>query len=119
MLIYLAAPYSSIHDKDALMAFVMKVSGTIMLQNPGWYIVSPLFNHYSLPLVPGMGGDYKFWGDYSRELLSRCDRLLVLKIDGSYESVGVSDEILTANTINIPIKFITVDKDFKIHFTDN
>lgn len=114
MLIYLAAPYSNVPDKDKLMEAVMKFSGQYMLDHPGHHIVSPLFNHYSLHLVPEMGGDYTFWKNYSRDLLSRCDRMIMLTINGEkIESTGVDDELNYAMELNLPhgvgTRDITID----------
>ena len=106
MLVYLSAPYSSTSDKSHLFETIMRTSGLYMLRNKGEHVVSPLFNHPSLALVPGMGSDYNFWGDYSRELLQKCDKLIVLKYPGWDKSTGVQDEIATASTAKIPILYL-------------
>ena len=105
-LVYMAGPYSGLGDKDVLMSKYMKISGMYMMENPGHHVVSPLFNHYSLHLVPGMGGDYNFWGDYSRNLLKRCDLMLVVMFHGWEESTGVQDEIKTARAAGVPIIYV-------------
>lgn len=102
-LVYLAAPYSRIEDKERFMSAFMAWSGQYMLDNPGTHLVSPLFNHYSLDKVPGLAGDYAFWGDYSRNLLVRCDELWVLMAPGWEESTGVGDEIDSANKFGLPV----------------
>jgi hypothetical protein len=106
MLVYLAAPYSNAEDKDALMRQIMKTSGEYMMTRPGEHVVSPLFNHYSLSLVEGMGGDYAFWKNYSRDLLRHCDKVIVLMLKGWRDSTGVNDEIELADMLNIPMEFI-------------
>lgn len=105
-LVYLAAPYSKVEDKDEFMRRIMKFSGQYMLAHPGHHVVSPLFNHYSLHLVPDMAGDYAFWGDYSRNLLKRCDELVVLTYAGWDQSLGVQDEILLATALGLTITYI-------------
>lgn len=108
-LVYLSSPYSSIEDKELLMKQLMTISGKYMVQNPGHHVVSPLFNHPSLALVPEMGSDYKFWKDYSRNLLKRCDSIIIVRFDGYYESSGVVDEYRFASSLNIPILFLDPD----------
>lgn len=105
-LVYLAGPYSKAEDKNKLMEQVMTVAGKYMIANPGSHVVSPLYMHYALPFTPEMGSDYNFFGDYSRNLLRRCDLLLVVMLDGWDESTGVADEIATAEKLGIPIEYV-------------
>lgn len=109
-LVYLSAPYSKAEDKDELMRQVMKFSGDYMVAYPGQHVVSPLFNHYSLHLVPQLGSDYDFWGSYSRNLLSRCDLMIVLQLPGWDQSVGVADEIAEAGARNIQVKYLPINR---------
>jgi hypothetical protein len=106
MLVYLSAPYTSVEDKNHLFECIMRTSGLYMLRNKGEHVVSPLFNHPSVALVPGMGSDYNFWGDYSRELLRKCDKIVVLKYSGWDKSTGVQDEIATASEAGIPVLYL-------------
>lgn len=105
-LVYLAGPYSKYQNKDALMTAIMTVSGMYQMQNAGHHVVSPLFNHFSLAHVPSMGSDYAFWGDYSRNLLARCDKLIVIMFPGWDESTGVADEVKTAQAAGIEVEFV-------------
>lgn len=109
MLGYLSAPYSRCEDKAALMDKVMTLSGRLMVQNPGLHVVSPLMNHFSLHLVPDLGSDYKFWGEYSRELLSKCNVLIVYMLTGWNESTGVADEIEQAAKLGIQVLYVHED----------
>lgn len=102
---YLAAPYSRVDDKEMLMHHVMQFAGAQMKAHH-IHVVSPLFMHYSLPLVPGLGDDYQVWGDYSRNLLQRCDRLIVMTFPGWQESTGVQDEIRLAKELGLDITYI-------------
>ena len=98
MLNYLAAPYTSVVDKDELMKKIMTFIGKYHLANSEDQIVSPLLNHFSLPHVPGLGSDWEFWKNYSENLIKRCDKIIVLNIPGWRESVGVQAEIELATT---------------------
>jgi hypothetical protein len=105
MLYYLAAPYTRVDDREALMRDVMRFSGELMVKNPGHHVVSPLFNHYSLNHVPALGVDYNFWKSYSQDLLKRCDALIVLTYDGWLDSTGVTDEINFARSLGLVVRF--------------
>jgi hypothetical protein len=106
MLIYLAAPYSNVEDKDELMKKIMTYSGAYMLENKGSHIVSPLFNHYSLEHVPELGGTYEFWEAYSAELLGVCRKMIVLTLPGWTKSKGVQSEMMIAKSRSIPVEFV-------------
>lgn len=106
MLVYISAPYTHIEDKVALMAALMKAAGSYMVANPGSHVVSPLYNHFALPLVPALGKDWAFWSSYSIDMLRRCDMLLVLQYDTWMMSTGVKEEIALANQLKLPIKYI-------------
>ncbi len=108
MLVFLSAPYSAVPDKAHLYETVMRTSGLYMIRNQGARVVSPLFFAPALPLVPEMGSDYNFWGDYSRELLQKCEKVIVLKYPGWDESTGVKDEIATALTAKIPVEYLEI-----------
>jgi hypothetical protein len=119
MLVYLAAPYSKAENKEELMQELMQLISDANTQDceggecQEWHIVSPLFNHFVLKQVPDteMGADYPFWKEYSRDLLRRCDRLIVYRYPGYAVSTGVADEINLAMELRIPIDYI--DRHYK------
>lgn len=106
MLVYLSAPYSSVVDKDKHMGLLMKFAGEYMLSHPGEFIVTPLTNHYALDHVPGLGADWNFWKNYSLDLLCKCDRMLVIEMDGTDTSTGVKAEIKHAIELGIEINHV-------------
>ena len=109
MLVYLAAAYSNVQDKDLFMQKFMSFSAKYMLENEKEFVVSPLFNHYSFNLVPEIGTDWNFWEAYSKELLSKCDKILVLKNeDLELSSTGVQAELKFAKEHNIPVEFVQI-----------
>jgi len=104
-LVYLAAPYS---DKDkavveARMVLFCKVDAE--LSRKGIFTVSPLLKHLVLQhsILPS---DWEYWRDYSISLLTKCDYMIVIMMDGWKESVGVQDEIKLCNLFDVPIKYI-------------
>jgi len=108
MLVYFAAPYSSIVDKDSYMNAIMKCIGEYMLAHPGEHVVTPLVNHFALPHVPLLGTDWNFWKEFSLELISKCSKVVVLVVPG-VTSAGVTAEVAKATEWNIPIEYITYE----------
>lgn len=105
MLIYLAGPYSNVVDKHAYIEMLMTVSGNYMVANPGHHIVSPLFFHYAIDKVDKMEGDWKFWKNYSIDLLRRCDVMYCLDGKLTDRSEGVNAELDLALELNIPFRW--------------
>lgn len=105
MLYYLASPYSLIENKDQHMQDVMRFALCYMKDNPNVHVVSPLFYHYGLNLVPEVGSDYAFWKNFCLDLLRRCDGLIVHRDpDGLWKmSTGLMDEMRIARELGLRI----------------
>ncbi|GIW80418.1 MAG: hypothetical protein KatS3mg105_2225 [Gemmatales bacterium] len=107
-MIYLASPYS--HDdptvceqryRDACRA----VAG---LLHQGLPAFSPIV--HSHPLVQyGLPADWSFWQRYDRELLARCDEVVVLMLEGWEKSVGVREEVRIARELGKPVRYLAPD----------
>lgn len=104
-LAYIAAPYSNVADKQALMRDIAKFSGLYMMKHPDWYAVTGLVHHYATLEVPELGTDYEFWQDWCTLFMSKCDKLIVLTVDGWERSAGVAAEVEFARANNIPIEY--------------
>lgn len=105
MLIYLASPYS--HDDQAVMEHryysVLKFTSRLIDQN--YIVYSPIVStHYVTKLLNA--GSFDFWEKYCYKLLSRCDRLWILTLEGWRESKGIKKEIEFARSLSIPIDHV-------------
>lgn len=61
----------------------------------------------SVPIAEdaGLSGAWDFWAKFDRALLERCQKVIVIDIDGLAESVGVRAEIKIANELGIPVEY--------------
>lgn len=109
MIVYVAAPYSKIKDKDKLMVDIGDFCGRYMINNPNEYAVTGLVHHYACINNPTLGTAYSFWADWCHEFLIKCDKMIVLMVDGWKESTGVQDEIIFCKSNYIPIVYATID----------
>lgn len=109
MIVYVAAPYSNVADKEQLMKDIAKFCGQYMLDNPGEYTITGLVHHYAVNQVDGLGTDWNFWKDFCEMFLKRCDKLAVLRIPGWDWSRGVQTEIEIAHANNIPVFYFDVE----------
>lgn len=106
-MIYLAAPYNH-PDSDFVtqrMALFCIIDAKLCKQ--GLLTVSPLSKHWmkyytSIPLT------WDFWKNYSEQLMSKCDALYVIMMEGWEQSVGVQAEIELATKLGIEIKYLKV-----------
>lgn len=49
---------------------------------------------------------HSFWLEHDLAILARCDKMIVLQLDGWEDSVGLKAEIDFATGRNIPIEFM-------------
>jgi len=102
--IYLASPYS--HPDPAIREarFDAACRATAEHLRAGRVVFSPIA--YGHPLTAhGLRGDWSFWERFDRNVISRCDSVLVLMLDGWQESVGVRAEIDIAIDLGKPVAF--------------
>jgi nucleoside 2-deoxyribosyltransferase len=105
MIAYLASPYS--HPDPAVREeryrAACRAAAALLLA--GQPVFSPIA--HSHPLVEyGLPADWSFWQRYDRELLERCDEVVVLMLDGWEESVGVREEIRLARAMGKPVRYL-------------
>lgn len=101
-LIYLASPYS---HKDASVRqhrFEAVCLATGKLMCAGNHVFSPIAHSHPIALATDLPTDFSFWDAYCRVMLSRCTKLVVIKLPGWQESVGVQAEIRMAREMGIP-----------------
>lgn len=104
-LVYLAAPYTD-PDSDVVegrMRLLALCDAKLMEQ--GVHTMSPLLKHL-LRQHTRLPGDWNYWGEYSKNALKRCDKMIVLMIDGWEKSFGVQGEIEIANELGISVEFV-------------
>ncbi len=111
-MIYLASPYSHRDPCVREARFDAACRATADIVRAGHAVFSPVV--HSHPLVRfGLPTDWEYWERCDREYLRRAEELVVLKLDGWRESVGVQAEIDLALDMGLPIRFLdpTVGND--------
>lgn len=114
-LIYLACPYTegeaTARKKWERFDAVNAVAGRLFRQ--GRMVFSPISHCHMIALTNKLPDDFEFWREYDRTMISKCDRMMVLKLDGWETSTGVWAEIDIANEYGIPVEYVTLE-DFGI-----
>ena len=105
-MIYLATPYSN--DDPAVRQHryevVTKVAAALMLK--GKMVISPITHSHPLVVINGQSPSWEYWKDFDSQLMSLCDKLIVLKLPGWAISVGVKSEIELARSLDLAIKYM-------------
>lgn len=103
---YLVIPYT---DKDKeIENFRALMSDFIFseLSKEGRVVIAPISMGHGPARRFGLPTDWKFWAKVDSEILKVCDRILIVKLPGWQDSVGVSAEIKLAKELEKEIIFI-------------
>jgi len=105
-MVYLASPYRHPDYRVVKERFEKVCKVTASLLSLGQNVFSPIV--YSGQLVEyGLPqNDWDFWKKIDLEILSKCDCLFVLTIEGWDKSLGVKEEMEYAKKNGIPIRYI-------------
>lgn len=106
-LYYLGQPYGHRDDNVLQMRYKIALLTTMELMNQGHHIYSPIVHNHDVIKSggPESGWHGSFWKDYDLNVLSRCDGLIVMCIQGWKESVGLTHEIKFAKESGIAIYY--------------
>ncbi len=63
----------------------------------------PLTHNLPLIKISEEVSSWSFWREFDKTMLKRCDRLLIITMDGWVQSKGVLAEITVAEELGIPI----------------
>lgn len=104
-LIYLASPYShpNLAVREARFQAVCRVAGEMM--QAGLFVYSPIAHTHPIAEVCDLPLGCDFWYQYDRVMLSRCQCMVVLMLDGWTESTGIKGELAIAEELGIPVEF--------------
>lgn len=108
-LIYLASPYTDTDFGVRYKRFVevCKVAGDLIQK--GKKVFCPIAMSHSIGDHSEVDAiDHKTWMEQDLTILARCDRLVVLMLEGWSMSVGVREEIEFCEKHNIPVEYLEV-----------
>jgi hypothetical protein len=104
MINYLACPYTHAEEHMHQQRYEQVTAVAAELMRRGHVIYSPITSmHY---LARKLKANEIDWLQHDLAILARCDKLIVLQLDGWRDSVGLKREIEFATEKNIPITYI-------------
>lgn len=106
ILFYLAAPYSHPDSSVRQMRHMTVNRIAFQLHQQGKFVYSPLTHNIPLIQTCNRIASWDDWGQFDQLMLSRCDKLLVVTMDGWEASRGVFAEMQLAKELAIPIEML-------------
>lgn len=103
---YLATPYSKYTERGRQMVFEESCRITAVMMQRGVLIFSPIAHSHPIAQSQKIAFDWNTWALFDEKVISACDGLLILKLPGWDESVGVLAEIRIAQRMLKPIDFL-------------
>lgn len=104
-MIYLAGPYTHFDPSVMEDRYQEHMRHLAHLLNEGLVVFSPIVSWHVVADVHHLPIDWTFWRYLDLAILERCDRLIVLMLDGWQDSVGTTAEIDFAKLKPIPIEY--------------
>jgi hypothetical protein len=109
-LIYIASPYTH-PDKEVVEENYRRVSRyAAEIVSQGAVALSPITYGHTLVGFKPMRTDWEFWTNFCLTMLSKCEEIHVLMIDGWDRSRGVAEEIEFAEKNGISIHYIKAEE---------
>lgn len=107
-MIYLACPYTDDDEEVRRMRVDAATAAAASLMADGEAVFSPLTHSVAIePLLPrDLAHSHTFWMRQDLPVLSGCDRLVVLMLEGWNRSRGVREEIETAESMGIDVEYM-------------
>lgn len=91
---------------------VMQVVVDSMKDRERVVVYSPICHNHPIAQIHRLPTDWEFWSQIDFPMIERCDRLVVVQLEGWMQSVGVAAEIDLASRLRKPVLFIERWEDY-------
>ena len=105
-MIYLASPYSSPDDTIMESRFHEVARCAARLMAVGVHLFCPITHTHPIACAGELPRGWDYWQQFDYWFISRCDALVVVRMDGWEESKGVEAEIQIAHQCGIPVLYV-------------
>jgi hypothetical protein len=113
-LIYLASPYSHPDDEVREDNYIVVSNIAAEMVSNGDVVFSPISYGHNLLEFKDMPSNWEFWFNFCVTFLLKCDKLVVCKMPGWENSIGVTEEIEIARNCGIEVEYIETDKYYNL-----
>lgn len=108
-MIYLASPYSHPDANVREERFHAACQAAAHLMREGHLVFSPVAHTHSIAQF-GLPIAWAFWERHDRCLLECCDEVVVLKLEGWEDSVGVRSEVQIAKELGRSVRYLASER---------
>jgi hypothetical protein len=105
-LIYLAQPYSHPSEEIRYKRFDEAIEATAWLFRNGLFVFSPIIHSHPISTCAVVPTDWEYWAEMDTLMISRCDELYLLQLEGWDKSVGVKAELALCFETNKPVSLM-------------
>ena len=104
---YLASPYSHPDEDVRLERYEAACRAAARLMDQGEVVFSPIAHSHPIELVgQPKKPTHDFWMRQDRPILQHAAKLAVLMLPGWQNSKGVSEEVMIAHALHLPVEYI-------------
>lgn len=102
-MIYLASPYSHPDPEIREARYLKTVAETARLASLRHVVYSPIVHWHVVAKYHTLPYEASFWEHQNRSMLKLATTLYILTLDGWEESTGVTQELIWAKQLSIPV----------------
>ena len=92
-MIYVSSPYSSPDPKTQERNFKDATSFCAFGIQNGFTLISPIVYGHPIIQENPMPSDWEFWNNFCLDVLKKCEKMVILCLEGWEKSAGVAGEI--------------------------
>lgn len=105
-MVYLASPYTNIDILVCIERFHAACRAAAHLMKQGEIVFAPICHSHPIHAIGGLAGDWETWKKFDEAMIRRCDKIIVLTLDGWERSVGIKAELEIAEMLCLPIEYM-------------
>lgn len=108
-ILYLASPYSDPDPSIQKMRYSFACAAAAMLMKQGHIVYSPIAHNHYIAEIGCLNGDWPAWEKQCLAMLDVCTLMIVLKLPGWKDSVGIRAETAYCAKIRKPVIYTYLD----------
>lgn len=107
-MIYLATPYSHPDPavRESRFHLACLIAGRMMAN--GELVFCPIAHSHPIAEKAELPKGFEYWERFDRTMIRACSKVVICKMEGWTESVGIAAEIRIAEELHKPVEFIEV-----------
>jgi hypothetical protein len=109
-LYYLASPFSHANPFVQNVRYEMINYIAAQLTLDGYMLIEPIGSCFDKSRKYELPGGYEYWKTRDRKLIEHSEGIIVAKMEGWSYSVGVTDEIVHAKELGLPVYMLDVNE---------